>query len=349
MPIQFSKYYYRTSCVLITSEMSQIVTGHIASVKSLSVPIRSFYDMPGLNELKPENETIDIQSSALKTSTVKKSYHFSDGRNSEIPTWRGSTNQVTFLRTYKVIYLGYAVLDRRYTLPMLPWVIAEIKRHGSQNMEEIFIEVTDKALKAANCENNQLVFEHKLQTISKFAQSSHDSSCFTYMTREVVNGPCAFHVFQASDESTVLELFTTIREVTKEISTHQIKSPSFKTAGGVTFDSVINNCQQYEVLYLGRIKVSGKRAPPSFIDDAVEKFRIYEAEKARNLQNGLINTRKRHGSGASISSLPPNLNIVESVQSNGIEKPGSLSEISSHDLNSPDPVNSKNLDVFNHV
>lgn len=112
-------------------------------------------------------------------------------------------NHVTFLKAYQVVYLGYAVLDKRYTLPMLPWVIAEIRRHGFENREEIYIEVTEQSLKAVKCENNELIFEHKLQIISKFAQSSHDSSCFTYMTREVANGPCAYHVFQADDEKTV--------------------------------------------------------------------------------------------------------------------------------------------------
>lgn len=326
--------------------MSQIATG--LGSHSRSVPVPPFYDIPGVNEIKPDNKFVCTGSSVLKSPVDKKSCHFTEERNTtEIPNRRGSTNHVTFLRTYKVIYLGYAVLDRRYTLPMLPWVIAEIKRHGSQNREEIFIEVTEQSLKAVNCENNLLVFEHKLQTISKFAQSSHDSSCFTYMTREVLNGPCAYHVFQASDESTVLELFTTIREATKEISTQQTQAPTIiNTPEGMSLNSVINNCQQYEVLYLGRIKVSGKRAPPTFIDDAVEKFRIYEAEKSRSFQNGLSNTRKRHGSGASVTSLPTIDSLVENVHGNGQNKPTISSEGNTCGLNSPD---TKTLDIFNHI
>lgn len=118
-------------------------------------------------------------------------------------TLKNITNHVTFQRTFKVNYLGYAVLDRRYTLSMLPWLVAEIKRHGSRNEETISIEVTEQSLKAKSCVSSSLVFEHKLQTISKFAQTSQDPSCFTYMTREVTTGPCAYHVFQATDENTV--------------------------------------------------------------------------------------------------------------------------------------------------
>lgn len=187
--------------------MSQIVTGSNIGLKSLTVPVSPYYDIPVVNNVvKPENESrASVQNSVLKSPNNRISSRYTNERNtcSELLSSRGASNHVKFLRTYKVIYLGYAVLDRRYTLPMLPWVIAEIKRHGSQNMEEIFIEVTEQSLKAVNCGNKQLVFEHKLQSISKFAQSSHDTTCFTYMTREVVNGPCAYHVFQASDENTV--------------------------------------------------------------------------------------------------------------------------------------------------
>lgn len=261
-----------------------------------------------------------------------KSYHFNDEKNfcSEPPSTKCAANRVTFLRTYKVVYLGYAVLDRRYTLPMLPWIIAEIKRHGSLNVEEIFIEVTEQSLKAVKCENNQLVFEHKLQAISKFAQSSHDSSCFTYMTREVANGPCAYHVFQATDETTILELFSTIREATKEISSNQVQTPQIiKTNESYT---VMHNCLQYEVLYLGRIKVSGKRAPPTFIDDAVEKFKVYEAEKAKNFQNS---------TGANVSNCSQHLNFVRNSNGN--------TNCSNNCSKPSDFMNTKRLDVFNHV
>ncbi|KFM71231.1 TBC1 domain family member 4, partial [Stegodyphus mimosarum] len=184
--------------------MSQIATRHGCGLRSLNLPPRVFYDGIHALDLKI-NYTMSsvIEDSAQKLPVEQKTYQLNEKQIScvEQNTNRAHTNHVTFQRTFKVVYLGYAVLDRRYTLPMLPWVIAEIKRHGSQNEEEIYIEVTEQSLKAASCESNALVFEHKLQTISKFAQSSHDPSCFTYMTREVQNGPCAYHVFQANDEN----------------------------------------------------------------------------------------------------------------------------------------------------
>ncbi|XP_035209775.1 TBC1 domain family member 4-like, partial [Stegodyphus dumicola] len=147
----------------------------------------------------------------------------------------------------------------------------------------------------------------------------------------------------------VLELFTTIREVTKEMFNQQtVAQPTLKTASGTTLDSVISSCQQYEVLYLGRIKVSGKRAPPSFIDDAVEKFRLYELEKARNQQNS---GRRRHGSGASISSLPHNLDLVERPCENGLKKhSGSRENLSSSiGVSSCESISCKTSDTCSRI
>lgn len=36
-----------------------------------------------------------------------------------------------------------------------------------------------------------------------------------------------------------------------------------------------------QVLYIGKIKVSHKKVPDSFIDDALEKFRVHELEKGK--------------------------------------------------------------------
>lgn len=42
-----------------------------------------------------------------------------------------------------------------------------------------------------------------------------------------------------------------------------------------------NNTQFFEVMYVGKIKVSHKRVPFSFIDDALPKFKAYDAQKVK--------------------------------------------------------------------
>lgn len=42
-----------------------------------------------------------------------------------------------------------------------------------------------------------------------------------------------------------------------------------------------NNTQFFEVMYVGKIKVSHKRVPFTFIDDALPKFKAYDAQKIK--------------------------------------------------------------------
>lgn len=46
-------------------------------------------------------------------------------------------------------------------------------------------------------------------------------------------------------------------------------------------DISANNSQFFEVLYVGKIKVSHKRVPFTFIDDALPKFKAYDAQKLK--------------------------------------------------------------------
>lgn len=46
-------------------------------------------------------------------------------------------------------------------------------------------------------------------------------------------------------------------------------------------DISANNSQFFEVLYVGKIKVSHKRVPFTFIDDALPKFKAYDAQKIK--------------------------------------------------------------------
>ena len=45
-----------------------------------------------------------------------------------------------------------------------------------------------------------------------------------------------------------------------------------------------SNSQFFEVMYVGKIKVSHKRVPFSFIDDALPKFKAYDTQRIKLLQ-----------------------------------------------------------------
>uniref|UniRef100_A0A2M4AA35 Rab-GAP TBC domain-containing protein n=1 Tax=Anopheles triannulatus TaxID=58253 RepID=A0A2M4AA35_9DIPT len=73
-------------------------------------------------------------------------------------------------------------------------------------------------------------------------------------------------------------------------------------------DISANNSQFFEVLYVGKIKVSHKRVPYTFIDDALPKFKAYDAEKLRqqldaSRKNTLVGTG---GSGGTVAEAGSN-------------------------------------------
>lgn len=45
-----------------------------------------------------------------------------------------------------------------------------------------------------------------------------------------------------------------------------------------------NHSHFFEVMYVGKIKVSHKRVPETFIDDALPKFRAYDAQRVARLK-----------------------------------------------------------------
>lgn len=62
----------------------------------------------------------------------------------------------------------------------------------------------------------------------------------------------------------------------------------------------------FEVLYVGKIKISHRKVPESFIDDALDKFKVHEAEKGQRSRHNTISSEcsedERRGSVDSTTS-----------------------------------------------
>ncbi|XP_066991289.2 TBC1 domain family member 1 isoform X2 [Anabrus simplex] len=107
-----------------------------------------------------------------------------------------------------------------------------------------------------------------------------------YLVRDSTNQLLYCYLFQATDPKHVVELFNAMREQSKEDGPSPAATPgrSMSSAAALTSlsaDISPSNSHFFEVLYIGKIKVSHKKVPDSFIDDALEKFRIHELEKGK--------------------------------------------------------------------
>lgn len=126
-------------------------------------------------------------------------------------------------------YVGGSRLDLRTTLPMLPWLVAEIRRRslkpeaggcGAPAAREVLLVLSAPFLRcipargagttggvgaaASQPDSASFIFEHKVQHVSRFIHNSHDPTCFAYLIKAQPDDPesqMACHVFRAADSN----------------------------------------------------------------------------------------------------------------------------------------------------
>ncbi|XP_034549780.1 TBC1 domain family member 4 isoform X5 [Notolabrus celidotus] len=196
-------------------------------------------------------------------------------------------------RRFSLTYIGGSLLDRRTTLPMLPWLVAEIRRRGERGdcgpvvqPREVQLVLNPPFVRCVPSSSNNssvFIFEHKAQLISRFIHNSNDLTYFAYLLRGQPDNPeseMSCHVFKACDPSQVPEVISRIRQVSKSALKQEAKPKQ-------EADDAFYNSQKYEVLYCGKVTVVHKKAPSTLVDDCIDKFRQHEVERKRlRLLNG---------------------------------------------------------------
>ncbi|XP_077392881.1 TBC1 domain family member 4 isoform X2 [Festucalex cinctus] len=200
-------------------------------------------------------------------------------------------------KRFPLTYIGWSLLDRRTTLPMLPWLVAEIRRKSERGdcgpamqprevqlvLHSPFLRCVPCSSSSSSSNNNYsvFIFEHKAQHISRFMHNSNDLTYFAYLLRAYPDSPEAemsCHVFKASDPNQVPEVISSIRQVSKSALKEDSKPKQ-------EVDEAFYNSQKFEVLYCGKVTVGHKKAPSTLIDDCIDKFHQHEAKRKR-LLNG---------------------------------------------------------------
>ncbi|XP_055480184.1 TBC1 domain family member 1 isoform X2 [Psammomys obesus] len=165
------------------------------------------------------------------------------------------------------------------TMPVLPWVVAEVRRLSGQcsrkepGMKQVRLWVSPSGLK---CEPDlrksqqwdplicSSIFECKPQRVHKLIHNSHDPSYFACLIKEdATQSQSLCYVFKADDQTKVPEIISSIRQAGKIARQEELRCPS-------EFDDTF--AKKFEVLFCGRVTVAHKKAPPALIDECIEKF-----------------------------------------------------------------------------
>ncbi|XP_063809009.1 TBC1 domain family member 4 isoform X3 [Pseudophryne corroboree] len=196
-------------------------------------------------------------------------------------------------KRFNLWYVGWSSLDRRTTLPMLPWLVAEIRRRAEKQeppgcvapCREVQLLLVAPhlrcvpALNGASGNTAVFIFEHKTQHIARFIHNSQDPSYFAYLIKTQPDNPeseMACHVFKASNPIQVSTVISSIRQVSKVA----LKEDSKPSRDG---EDAFYNSQKYEVLYCGKVVIAHKNAPSTLVDDCIEKFSQHERQRLKLL------------------------------------------------------------------
>lgn len=165
------------------------------------------------------------------------------------------------------------------TMPMLPWVVAEVRRLSGQcskkepRTKQVRLWVSPSGLRCEpDLEKSQpwdplicsSIFECKPQRVHKLIHNSHDPSYFVCLIKEdAAHRQSLCYVFKADDQTKVPEIISSIRQAGKIARQEELRCPS-------EFDDTF--AKKFEVLFCGRVTVAHKKAPPALIDECIEKF-----------------------------------------------------------------------------
>lgn len=223
-------------------------------------------------------------------------------------------------------------MDRRTTLPMLPWLMAEIRRRsqkpeaggcGAPAAREVLLVLSAPFLRCIPApgagvgggagsgvvqpNTGVFIFEHKAQHISRFIHNSHDLTYFAYLIKAQPDDPesqMACHVFRATDPNQVPDVISSIRQLSKAAMKEDAK-PSKDN------EDAFYNSQKFEVLYCGRVIVTHKKAPSSLIDDCKDKFSLHEQQRLKLQGEGGGDPEDETGVLEAESPVSPNDSLPE--------------------------------------
>lgn len=183
--------------------------------KSLEIQDAQKHDHRHQPVMREQSLPVLTRESSFKTATASL---FGSRKNSQPSV--SSTMGIGYkipphpFQSFRVMYFGHSVLDRRYTSPMLTWIVSDIKRQSMDGetglVRNVYLEVSESTLTGKTVSDNQVLFVHTIQSLNKLSQTGNDRACFAYLVRDHPESPFTCHVFQAADETTVSRCINTI-------------------------------------------------------------------------------------------------------------------------------------------
>ncbi|XP_061762980.1 TBC1 domain family member 1 isoform X2 [Nerophis ophidion] len=197
---------------------------------------------------------------------------------------------------YQLTLIGSAPVHCMTTMPMLPWVVAQVSRARRPPGKAVSLSVSPSRVRCVlrHAEGalwdpltHAVLFECRPHQVTKLLHNSREPGSFGCLLRDAP--ACACYVFRCEDNARVHEIISTLRQAGKSSArTDDVPAvpdktlaecypgfPPLPAAGSVAKAPTVSPAtfsKRFEVLFCGRVSVAHKKAPPALIDECIEKF-----------------------------------------------------------------------------
>ncbi|XP_062899375.1 TBC1 domain family member 1-like isoform X6 [Mobula hypostoma] len=169
-------------------------------------------------------------------------------------------------RRFSLQLVGSVSVHKLTTVPVLPWVVAEVRRSSARGSgsRRVGLQVCPGWVRCVEHGSAKTVFQHRVQQVRRLLQYRTEPSYFAYLSssnRTAERSVC--FVFRASDHTLVPEIINTIRQAGKT---------AYQEDTQIRMHDDDSFAQKYEVLFVGKVTVAHRKAPPALIDECIDKF-----------------------------------------------------------------------------
>uniref|UniRef100_A0A3B1JN01 TBC1 domain family member 4 n=1 Tax=Astyanax mexicanus TaxID=7994 RepID=A0A3B1JN01_ASTMX len=209
---------------------------------------------------------------------------------------------------YRLTLVGLLIVHPLTTMPMLPWVVAEIRRprlkqrsfstspSGARTLEirdhPVILQISVSSVRCVldmagpgrqwDPLQYPVLFEHRPHRVTKLIHNSQDPSYFGCLLRDDRRAAC--YLFRCQDHHKVPEIISTLRQASKSSARQEdtTAKPNDNHQDNGRHDAPLSLppgadaatafAKKFEVLFCGRVVVAQKNAPPALIDECIEKF-----------------------------------------------------------------------------
>ncbi|XP_069781059.1 TBC1 domain family member 1-like isoform X3 [Narcine bancroftii] len=205
--------------------------------------------------------------------------------------------------------VGSVSVHQFTTVPVLPWVVAEVRRSSARGpgSRKVGLQVSPGSVRCVEQGSPRPVFQHRTQQVRRLLQHPAEPSYFAYLSSNRKAERCTCFVFRASDHTLVPEIINTIRQAGKTVNQEDAKSQ-------IQDDDLF--AQKYEVLFLGKVMVAHKKAPPALIDDCIDKFNHAREHDEQERKGSAMEMEPKRLPAESLLSLRTKLSIPLSQKRN---------------------------------